>query len=826
MDRPDSAAASPATTEERLALIAHLCDAFEPEATCLDDTFRPSAVPDSLRALGVTDPQRRLEIGSLQKQMSSRDHDALMATVARARRLGYADCTVTSFDADVMTRTIMVDLSESHGVYLALNGPDLPPIPGHESTERTRPRRIVHHRNQLAELVWVDPRTRDLLGIDPDEMLGRSSLEFIHPDDHDRGIDGWLSLLAGQPVERHRIRWATGDGDWCWLEVSHVDRRETDGFIETELLDVDDEMRALARAREGEVRFRALTESLPLGVVLVDGTGEIEYVNQWLRTFTGSESETPVGTELMARVGDGAEDIDKAFYDALVYLQGTDLDITFQGRRRNDDRVCRVRIRPVTTDVEIPFEERKAIASIEDITDSLELERQLRARADTDDLTGLWNRAALVDRLQRHLDQPDGPTEVAALFIDLDGFKMINDGLGHDAGDGLLVSVSDRLRSALRESDIIARVGGDEFVVLMQDCPDLQHATSLAERLIADCEAPIDVDGTSARISCSIGIAMLQGVKQRTAEDLLASADLAMYKAKRAGGGQWASFDEGLRSQMLQTFELQRGILDSIQNEEFSLFLQPLRDLQTGQTVGAECLVRWIHPERGLTGTEQFIPIAEQSGLIVPLGRWVTDRACRIAARASAIGRDDLRISVNVSGRQLAHGGFVDDFLSAVDRYGVSPSQMIIEVTETVFIGTDGDAVDMLRTLKRAGCTIALDDFGTGYSSLNQLRLMPASMIKIDGSYVGDLEHDPGTRAITDAMVDLSRTLDFEIIAEGVETPEQLRLLQLMDVRLGQGYLLGRPVPEEEFFTSIRQRQLARFPDFRDVTTAELDLGD
>jgi diguanylate cyclase (GGDEF)-like protein/PAS domain S-box-containing protein len=807
------------TLEERVELIRGLAATSDVTIHCLDMTFRSCPVPASIKELGVVPSVDVLDVGELRDQISPRESAALMGAIGQARRRGAGDC-ILHIPGEEQPRTVaIVDITESAGVYVSLSGPEIR-IPG--STLRAtppRPRRVVHHRNEVAELTWIDPLTKDLLGFEPEEMIGRSALEFIHPDDHDRGIDSWLALLAGEPALRYRVRWRTRDGDWIWLEATHTDRLDSHGFIETELVDVDDEMRALARARAGELRFETLTESLPMGVIHVGPGGTILYVNSWLREFAHFDADDDADSRFASVNQDDRAELGTAFRAAIRTGEATDLDVRVRARRRNDERICRVRVRPVGGDSE--GEARTAIASVEDITDSAQLEAQLRHKAMTDDLTGLDNRPALVERLQSCLEEAKATTAIAVLYLDLDGFKMINDGLGHDAGDEVLTKVATRLSGCLRPGDHIARVGGDEFVVIAVACPSAEDAGALADRLIEESGEPIEIDGTDARIGCSVGIALSDPDSPGRADELLTNADLAMYKAKRAGGGRWAVYDQNLRRTMTQTFELQRGILDSLDEDEFSLFLQPLRNLATGRTVGAECLVRWFHPVHGLTGTDQFIPIAEQSGLIVPLGRWILDSACRIAGRASAIGRDDLRISVNVSSRQLAHGGFVDEFFDAIDRHGISPSQMILEVTEAVFVGTDGDAVEMLRTIKRSGCTIALDDFGTGYSSLNQLRLMPASMIKIDGSYVGELEVDTGTKAITQAMVELSSELGLEIIAEGVETPGQLRTLQLMNVELGQGYLLGRPAPEEQFFTGLRQRQLAKFPDFSTDSDAD-----
>lgn len=798
--------------DARVDLIHRLAAMPGVTTLCLDPTFRFCEIPDSIRALGaVADAGAPREVGEIRENLSPREGAALMGAIGRARRSGAADLVIHPAPTRARTHVAIIDVTDELGVYVVLTGEGVR-VPGSSVPQaKSRPRRIVHHRNDIAELTWVDPLTVDLLGLDPREMTGRSALEFTHPDDHGRGIDAWLALLAGQPPVRHRVRWATGDGGWNWFEITHRDLLESHGYVESEMVDVEDEMQALARAREGEVRFNTLTESLPMGVIHVDADGEIAYMNSWLRDFVAFDAEAPVGKQFLSIHPDDRQELTHAFGAASTDGTESDLDIRVTRRRHADERICRVRVRPVVADPET--DRRAAIASVEDITDSVKLETRLRHQAMTDDLTGLHNRPALIERLQHRLDEPHRENGVAALFIDLDGFKMINDGLGHDAGDDLLVEVARRLSDVLRDGDFVARVGGDEFVVVVDDCPNLDHAAALAARLIESNEAAFSIDGNDARISCSIGVMLVSPYDALPADQVVTNADLAMYKAKRAGGGQWAAYDDSLRDTMSRTFELKRGILDSLENNEFSLFLQPLRDLGSGKTVGAECLVRWFHPVHGLTGTDQFIPIAEQSGLIVPLGRWIFDSACRIAARARAIGREDLRISVNVSGRQLAHSGFVDEFHDAVDRHGISPSQMILEVTETVFVGTDGDAIEMLRSIKRAGATIALDDFGTGYSSLNQLRLMPASMIKIDGSYVGDLEVDAGTRAITQALVDLSGDLELELIAEGVETPEQLRMLQVMGVELGQGYLLGRPATEEDFFTALRQRQLVRLPD-------------
>ena len=397
---------------------------------------------------------------------------------------------------------------------------------------------------------------------------------------------------------------------------------------------------------------------------------------------------------------------------------------------------------------------------------------------------------ALSDDVQRFLDEvaerTDDPATLAVLFIDLDGFKLVNDGLGHDAGDELLIEVGTRLRSTLRPDDVVARVGGDEFVVVCPWTRGPDEVTHLAERILDRVNEPVVTGGTAASVACSIGIA-LHDRQPTTAEVLIGNADLAMYEAKRAGGARWELYGEELRSTMTRRFEVQRAINGGLRNDEFSLFLQPMCDLVTGDAVAAECLVRWHHPERGLVLPAQFVPIAEESDLIVTLGRWILDEACRITARIVGGGRDDFRVSVNISGRQLATDGFADELFEMLDRHDLEPRHLVLEVTETVFVDTDLSVMSVLEELTAAGTTLALDDFGTGYSSLNHLRVMPVTMLKVDSSYTADLGLQAGTTAIMETMVELSRRLGLELVVEGIETEEQLAQVCEMGLRSRPG---------------------------------------
>jgi diguanylate cyclase (GGDEF)-like protein len=425
-------------------------------------------------------------------------------------------------------------------------------------------------------------------------------------------------------------------------------------------------------------------------------------------------------------------------------------------------------------------------------------QRQLQRQAFYDPLTNLANRALLRDRADHALArQTRGTGVVGLILLDLDDFKAINDTLGHLAGDALLQNVAERLRHCTRSSDTLARLGGDEFAVLLQDLGDRDGALMAAERILGALGSRFTFEGQAFPVSASLGIAFAEAGTV-SVDDLIRDADVAMYITKNGGKSGYTVFEPGMHMAVRHRLQLKSDLANALGTDQLLLHYQPIFDVPSGTAIGIEALARWNHPEHGAIPPAEFIPLAEETGLIVPFGRWVLETACRQVRRWKEAGEvpESLHLSVNVSARQLEHQIFVETVAEVLDQTGFDPRYLVLEITETTLMSNLDATIDTLRLLRLLGLRLAIDDFGTGYSSLSSLQDLPVDILKIDRAFVAGLQGGGERAKFARAIVSLGRTLQLDTVAEGVETDAQADALAELDCTMAQGFLYARPLPD------------------------------
>ncbi len=488
--------------------------------------------------------------------------------------------------------------------------------------------------------------------------------------------------------------------------------------------------------------------------------------------------------------------------EALTQIQSASIDvpvIVLSGR--SDERVAVRAVQEGAQDYLIKgqVDARLLARSINYAVERKRVEVELAHQALHDGLTGLPNRALFLDRLAQALTRLGRHSAaVAVLFCDLDRFKVVNDSLGHTAGDGLLVDVARRLEGVLRAGDTAARFGGDEFVILCEDIEGAHQAVAIAERVSAMLAEPFRLGEDEAFVRTSVGIAVATKRDAR-AEALLRDADAAMYRAKERGGGTYEVFDDDMRARSVRRLEVENALHRALERDEFELHYQPQVQMGTGAVAGVEALIRWHHPERGIVSPVEFISLAEESGLIVGVGAWALKEACRQAAEWAEIPRGrPLGMSVNLSARQCAHPELVDLVGDAIAETGVDPETICLEITETAMMTDLGASVRVLEQLRRLGVSLAIDDFGTGWSSLRALQQFPVDEVKIDKTFTDAVARDQEGAAIVAAVISLSHALGLRTVAEGVETVAQVDRLRALGCDLAQGYYFWRPAPPDD----------------------------
>lgn len=540
------------------------------------------------------------------------------------------------------------------------------------------------------------------------------------------------------------------------------------------------------------------------GLIITDANYRIVKVNKAFSQITGYQQNEVIGHELTEVLGNPSP----------VFMEAVDGTVRRKGeverqRKNGQTYTQQETITAVRNEVDSLTH---YVVCIQDISANKATEKQIQHLAYFDELTGLPNRRKLREELCRCFARAKKQHAIGALlFIDLDHFKNINDSLGHAAGDWVLQQVATRLQGLIREGDVLARLGGDEFVLLLADLGESpphaeQQANIVGKRLIQTISAPYPFDGQSLHIGASVGITLFPG-KGQTAEDLLKQADTAMYQAKSAGRRTVIFFDDGMQKQADKRLKLHNALRGALANDELLLYYQPQHMVSTGELVGAEALVRWQPEGKGLVSPTEFIPIAEESDLIIDIGMWVLEQSCKHMASWQQKGLLLPELSVNVSAKQFHHPEFVDKVEELMARYQIDGAMLNLEITESVVLGHAEDTIRKMAQLKEVGLRFSIDDFGAGYSSLSYLKRLPVDELKIDRSFIRDIPRDSRDMAIVDAVLAMANHLGFTVTAEGVETRQQLAFLKQQGCTFYQGYLSSKAITAEALERYIQRFQ-------------------
>jgi diguanylate cyclase (GGDEF)-like protein/PAS domain S-box-containing protein len=550
-------------------------------------------------------------------------------------------------------------------------------------------------------------------------------------------------------------------------------------------------------ARQSEARFQTLVQNASDVILICRPDTTITYQTPSALRVLGYEPGALEGKRLISLIH--PEDAEKAVaaYGGVAARAGT--SVVAEWRIAHGDRSWRHADVVATNLLDDPTVQG-IVVTLRDVTERKVLEEELKRQAFHDALSGLANRALFRDRLEHALTRAARSlTSLAVLFLDLDDFKLVNDSLGHAAGDELLVAVAARLSAALRGGDTPARFGGDEFAILLEETESPEDACKAAERILADLRPPFMVKDRSVAVRASIGIAYSK-IGAEGAAELLQAADVAMYEAKARGKNGYEVYEPSLQAAISERLERTAELQRAVEEGQFVLYYQPIISLDGGDAIGLEALMRWEHPERGLLLPTEFIPLAEETGLIVPMSRWVLGEACRRARawqRHYGLG-GRLRMSVNISARHFQHEGLVEDVSRALVASHLDPGSLVLEITESVLVHDAETVIARMHELKALGVAFAVDDFGTGYSSLNYLKRFPIDILKVDKSFVDDVGGSAKALALAKAIVQLGRSLNLETVAEGIEKSLQVEGLRALGCRYGQGFLFARPVAPEE----------------------------
>ena len=647
---------------------------------------------------------------------------------------------------------------------------------------------------------YISGRATEYFGCTVEEIVEKGWKNFVHPEDVEERRNKWRhSLITGSVFEcKSRLKSARGEYRW------HVSRgsaaRDENGQIVKWLgtnTDVDEQVRADAALRASESRYRTLLEHMGEGLAQVNNDSVVEFVNDRFCEMTGYSMDELLGKKISDFLY-GIEDVNILKARDQRLLDGIAEHYELGLKRKTGERLW-VLVGGAPT-----FNEDGAIIGsmgvFTDITERKIAEDKLMHDAFHDALTGLANRALFIDHLRLRIERAKRERNAVfgVLFLDFDRFKVINDSLGHAEGDKLLIAVAQRLESTLRSSDLIVRLGGDEFTMLLNELDDAAHASQIAERIQDLFSVPFALDSGDVFMSASIGIAIGTDGSV-SAQDMLRNADIAMYRAKAKGKARHQVFDQAMHDEALNQLQIETDLRQALGRNEFRMHYQPIFNLQTRRIVGFEALIRWCHPKRGMVSPAEFVPIVEENGLIIPLGRWILFESCRQMREwlDNYPAAKDLTMSVNLSVKQFSQTDLAEQVMANLVATRLDPRFLKLEITESHVMENGEAAVKMMNRLRALGTEISLDDFGTGYSSLSYLHRLPVTNLKIDRSFVNQMVTGDENSKLVSTIITLAHNMNIQVTAEGIETADQLVQLRELNCELGQGYYFSKPLESD-----------------------------
>ena len=649
---------------------------------------------------------------------------------------------------------------------------------------------------------YVNPKFTSLTGYGAAEVIGRTPA-LLKSGLTPAAVyqDLWSTLLDGRQWRGELLN-RKKCGELFWEDTRISPLMDDDGRI-THFIAVKEDTTERRKVEAQLHKLSLAVEHSPVSVMITDHQGTIEYVNPRFTEVTGFAANEVFGKNpRILKSGTTGQHVYQGLWQSIT--SGREWSGELQNRNRNGELFWESeKIAPI---VDTSGKISHFVALKEDITERKNYQAELERQATRDALTGLANRSLLSDRMGQALAQAHRSGHAAAvLLVDLDNFKLINDSLGHATGDLLVKAMAERLSGCVREGDTVARMGGDEFVIIMHHVRDESDVTAMMQRIVATIATPLDIEGRELHVTCSTGAALYP--KDGTSgEDLLRNADTAMYRAKEQGRDSFRFYTADMNQRMMDRLTLEAELRLAIDRQQFSLHYQPQVDTDSGRLIGAEALLRWSHAEMGMIPPSRFIPLAEETGLIVPLGEWILREACAQSRRWQAAGLPPLRLAVNISARQFRQKNFAERLVGILEETGLAADLLELGLTESMVMQKPDEAVKLLQRLKRPGLHLSLDDFGTGYSSLSYLKRFPIDVLKLYQSFVRGVLSDADDAAIARSVIGLGHSLNLKVIAEGVETEAQRAFLAAEKCDAMQGYHFSRPLPAAAFAALLQSR--------------------